>query len=412
MAKAKKNVKFKDERWNSLTQEEKEKNFGMTGMMTGMMKMGAGMAQLKSGQMQEARLKGDYRSISPRVVGGVQEMQEGLPSEIEAEAEERIERGEAEAYTALLKSGDTRAMIGGAPNVLAQAQAAEKELVSAEAQAKHDALASLSAEQQRVYQEKMDKWEADMNYARALIGAGTQNAMQGGTEIIEGIGGMAGGMGGGMGMGAHGMNIPEQEIPKQEAPMININIGSGSAIEGKEEKKEEIEKKGDIEVTPGEFNHDTNPIDLVQDGEKVGEVTGGEVVINPRDTKIIEELASKGDKDNLIKFISELFARFKSDEENYAQEGGDVSGGIDIGVEDAAAVGGSDDEDGDDLIKKLMSMIGGGGGNGNGDKGPVTGPEHGAAQIFQESGKVKETEIETETFLSKQSKKYNLPFLT
>jgi len=38
-----------------------------------------------------------------------------------------------------------------------------------------------------------------MNYARALIGAGTQNAMQGGTEIIEGIGGMAGGMGGGMG---------------------------------------------------------------------------------------------------------------------------------------------------------------------------------------------------------------------
>ena len=34
-------------------------------------------------------------------------------------------------------------------------------------------------------------------------------------------------------------------------------------------------------ITPGEFSHDTNPIDIMQDGAKIGEMTGGEAVLNP-----------------------------------------------------------------------------------------------------------------------------------
>ena len=35
-------------------------------------------------------------------------------------------------------------------------------------------------------------------------------------------------------------------------------------------------------MTKGSFNHDTNPIDIVQKGVKVGEMTGGEVILNPK----------------------------------------------------------------------------------------------------------------------------------
>jgi hypothetical protein len=35
-------------------------------------------------------------------------------------------------------------------------------------------------------------------------------------------------------------------------------------------------------VTKGEFNHSSNPIHLVQNGEKVGEATGGEYILNPK----------------------------------------------------------------------------------------------------------------------------------
>lgn len=53
---------------------------------------------------------------------------------------------------------------------------------------------------------------------------------------------------------------------------------------------------------PGEFNHDTNPIDLMQGGRKVGEATGDEYVINP-------EQARKISKES--KFARQLFKKFE-----------------------------------------------------------------------------------------------------
>ena len=40
--------------------------------------------------------------------------------------------------------------------------------------------------------------------------------------------------------------------------------------------------------TPGEFSHDSNPINLMQNGAKVGEVTGGEYVVNPLKQKRLQ----------------------------------------------------------------------------------------------------------------------------
>ena len=60
-------------------------------------------------------------------------------------------------------------------------------------------------------------------------------------------------------------------------------------------------------ITPGEFDHDTNPIDMVaEDGTKVGEVTGGELILNPEQSNTIEELVEKGDADALIMYLKDL----------------------------------------------------------------------------------------------------------
>lgn len=61
--------------------------------------------------------------------------------------------------------------------------------------------------------------------------------------------------------------------------------------------------------TPGEFNHDKNPIDLVKNGVKVGEATGGEYIFNPEQSKKMKELASKGDTP-LHKYVSKMLNKF------------------------------------------------------------------------------------------------------
>jgi len=61
--------------------------------------------------------------------------------------------------------------------------------------------------------------------------------------------------------------------------------------------------------TPGEFSHDNNPIDLVRDGQKIGEATGGEYIFNPEQSKKMKELAGK-EKSPLAKYVVGLLNKF------------------------------------------------------------------------------------------------------
>jgi hypothetical protein len=53
------------------------------------------------------------------------------------------------------------------------------------------------------------------------------------------------------------------------------------------------EKGMKVQKTPGEFSHKNNPIDIMQNGKKVGEMTGGEYVINPDQADAIEDAYEK-----------------------------------------------------------------------------------------------------------------------
>ena len=50
-----------------------------------------------------------------------------------------------------------------------------------------------------------------------------------------------------------------------------------------------FKRGGKVKKTPGEFSHASNPIDVMQDGAKIGEMTGGEAILNLiRELLIIE----------------------------------------------------------------------------------------------------------------------------
>ena len=73
-------------------------------------------------------------------------------------------------------------------------------------------------------------------------------------------------------------------------------------------------KKGiKVTKTPGEFSHKRNPLSVTnKEGVKVAELTGGEYVFNPEQSKKLMKLAKEGDTP-LHKFVRRLLERFEKE---------------------------------------------------------------------------------------------------
>ena len=93
--------------------------------------------------------------------------------------------------------------------------------------------------------------------------------------------------------------------------------GDGSTIGGTQAQRDffgnpiKFKKGGEIEKTPGEFSHAKNPIDIVRDGSKIAEMTGGEYIFNPTQMKDIKGMVSKGSKEELHSYMKTLIKRFE-----------------------------------------------------------------------------------------------------
>jgi hypothetical protein len=70
-------------------------------------------------------------------------------------------------------------------------------------------------------------------------------------------------------------------------------------------------KGGKIEKTPGKFSHKDNPINLMKDGAKIGEMTGGEYIFNPTQMSNIKKFTSAGDKEKLHSYVRSLIKKFE-----------------------------------------------------------------------------------------------------
>jgi len=100
-----------------------------------------------------------------------------------------------------------------------------------------------------------------------------------------------------------------------------FNINPGSVESNQYNMGENRLPANQPDVTPGEFSHGTNPIDIVQEGEKIGEMTGGEVIMPNKNVNQFKDMLAAGNKDGVSKLMSQLLTKWESE----AQEDSDKS---------------------------------------------------------------------------------------
>jgi len=66
-----------------------------------------------------------------------------------------------------------------------------------------------------------------------------------------------------------------------------------------------------VKKSPGEFSHKNNPIDIVKDGKKIAEMTGGEYIFNPKQMEAIKAMVSGDDKTKLHSYMKKLIRTFE-----------------------------------------------------------------------------------------------------
>ncbi len=196
----------------------------------------------------------------------------------------------ASAMGALSK--DPRNVLAGVQALEGQAAKQRTNLMGMQQDAKTAAMGNLAAEQKLVEQQRLGVAGQEIQGIKAEKDAGVQNIFGGVEDTMSGAAQMASGIP----MGKNGAKIDAQE---------------GG-------------------VTPGEFDHSSNPIDMVQDGEKIGEATGGELILPPDDVEAVRAALQEGDKDAAFKLMEDLVAKYDSNvieaEGSEAQDGGKVKG--------------------------------------------------------------------------------------
>ncbi len=196
----------------------------------------------------------------------------------------------ASAMGALAK--DPRNVLAGVQALEGQAAKQRTNLMGMQQDAKTAAMGNLAAEQKLVEQQRLAVAGQEIQGIRAEKDAGVQNIFGGIEDTMSGA----------------------------------AQIASGIPM-GEDGAKIEAEEGG---VTPGEFDHSSNPIDMVQDGEKIGEATGGELILPPDDVEAVRSALQEGDKDAAFKLMEDLVAKYDENvieaEGSEAQDGGKVKG--------------------------------------------------------------------------------------
>ena len=263
--------------------------------LSSLLSLGTGISQAVKGKraMKDVQKQVDAGGLKYNVMGEAEKAAEGLSADTEKVMQEQAALQQAQGMGALSASGDARAMMGAMPGMVQQGNVAMREEA-----ARRQGEQALMQEKQQAQAVDRSNLMQERESAQAMLGAGMQNIM-GGVQGIESSAKMAFGA-------KHGNVMPENmyrvasEI--NPTPMININIGMPQPVQKKEDDAKSI-------VTPGEFNHDTNPIDIMDGDDKIGEATGGELIINKPDSKKLLELIESGDPGELRGFMKKLMVK-------------------------------------------------------------------------------------------------------
>lgn len=208
----------------------------------------------------------------------------------QAQAQRDIAQEQQAGTMGALQKGGAKALLGGlgAANKAAFQQRAAIE--AAETQRQQGVLRDVAGEEQAIAREKFGASREDLLNARNMAmqaRMGQFSAQQAKRDAAFELGQDAVGLASNVaGAGGFGTDV--------KSAMGDFGMAR---------------KGAQIRETPGAFSHKKNPIDIMRRGAKIGEMTGGETIMNPEQTKKVERLSAKGDSP-LHKYLRGLFKEF------------------------------------------------------------------------------------------------------
>ena len=213
--------------------------------------------------------------------------------------------------TQALAGAGGRALLGGLGAMTAGAQDMQQQAADAQSMRQQQALQALAGAQQQTTQMKEGRYQQEMAGAQAARDAGLQN-------VAGGLGAIGSAATMGLAYGLEGGSTRNAKVAPTSVQTKGTTIGTAiqaSGASGNIRRRSPIPsisgEKGMVVKTPGEFSHDKNPIDIVKDGAKIGEMTGGEYVFNPNQMSKIKGHVASGDKEALHKYVKSLIKKFE-----------------------------------------------------------------------------------------------------
>ena len=212
---------------------------------------------------------------------------------------ESIKSGLAGTTEALAGAGG-RALLGGIGAATQQAQRQTQGIADIQQQRQTEALQGLAAAQERTrgLQEnrlgmKETRFQNQLQMAQGARDAAVQT-------IAGGIGNI--GSAAIYGFDNVGYNNPDPTRQGFSKKARDLR---------KADRLAAMEEGGKVMKTPGEFSHKSNPIDIMRNGKKIAEATGGEYIFNPKQMSNIKKYVATDDKSKLHNYVKALIKRFE-----------------------------------------------------------------------------------------------------
>ena len=212
---------------------------------------------------------------------------------------ESIKSGLAGTTEALAGAGG-RALLGGIGAATQQAQRQTQGIADIQQQRQTEALQGLAAAQERTrgLQEnrlgmKETRFQNQLQMAQGARDAAVQT-------IAGGIGNIGSAAIYGFDNVGYNSSDPTRQGFSKKARDLR-----------KADRLAAMEEGGKVMKTPGEFSHKTNPIDIMRNGKKIAEATGGEYIFNPKQMSNIKKYVATDDKSKLHNYVKALIKRFE-----------------------------------------------------------------------------------------------------
>jgi len=196
---------------------------------------------------------------------------------------DEINRSMATSVDVLQQAGG-RALIGLLPGVTRAANQATFEVGQFENQQRLGALGAMAGAKEAQMGREMDMYNQQLGMAQGALNAGVQTAAQGiggvGSALMYGADAFSQAKNPNATSNLTGKTSSMTTPSRVKKSTMGGAFGSDEAAMYADEYGMLTAKDGAM-ITGGKFSHKTNPIDIVQKGKKVGEMTGGEVILNP-----------------------------------------------------------------------------------------------------------------------------------